>query len=345
MKRFAAILLALLIAGNLTSVLYIMPARAVGTVYIRSNGSIDPPSTPITTVDKVTYILTGDISSSIIVERSNIVVDGTSHFVRGDGTGEGLKLVGVNSVTIKNTRIENFTYGIYIESASFTVVRDNNLTANSYDGIGVFYSSNTTISNNIIARNEYDGIEYYASSYGNIAGNHIASNIWFGVGIYYSSNNNIIENRVANNYKGIELIYSPDNSVFHNNFINHTLQAYTEFSVDVWDNGREGNYWSNYNGTDANGDYVGDTPYMIDQDNIDRYPLMYIYWNPADINHDLKVDIKDVSTAARAFGTVPGNAFWNPRADITGPIPLVPDGKVDIRDVSLIARSFGKKYQ
>jgi parallel beta-helix repeat protein len=344
MKRFTATLLALFVVSNLISMIYILPARAVGTVYIRSDGSIDPPSTPITTVDMVTYKLTGDISSSIIVERSNIVVDGKSHFVRGDGTGEGFKLVGVDNVTVKNARIESFTYGVYVESASLTRILENNITANTYDGIGVFYSSNTTISSNIITWNEYDGIEYFSSSYGNIAGNYIASNIWFGLGVYYSSNNNITENRLANNYKGLELIYSPDNSIFHNNFINHTLQAFTEFSADAWDNGRQGNYWSDYNGTDANGDEIGDTPYVIDENNADMYPLMYIYWNPCDINHDLKVDIKDVSRIARAFGTSPGDPKWDPRADITGTVPLVPDGKVDIRDVSLVAKNFGKQY-
>ena len=344
MKRSTAMLLTLLVVSNSISILYIMPAKAGGAIYIRSDGSIDPSDAPITTVDKTTYTLTGAISSSIIVERSNIVVDGTSHFVRGDGTGEGFKLVGVDSVTIKNARIENFTYGIYVESASFTCILQNNITANTYDGIGVFYSSNTTISNNIITLNEYDGIEYFASSYGNITGNYIASNIWFGLSVYYSSNNNIIENRLANNYKGLELIYSPDNSIFHNNFINHTLQAFTEFSTDTWDNGRQGNYWSDYNGTDSNGDEIGDTPYVIDENNADRYPLMYIYWNPCDINHDLKVDMKDIASVARAFGTIPGDPKWDPRADITGTVPLVPDGRVDMRDIGVVAKNFGKKY-
>lgn len=60
-----------------------------------------------------------------------------------------------------------------------------------------------------------------------------------------------------------------------------------------------------------------------------------------DINGDGKVDIKDVSIVGQAFGTYPGHPRWNPDADITGSVYLVPDGKVDIRDVSLVSRNFG----
>ena len=42
----------------------------------------------------------------------------------------------------------------------------------------------------------------------------------------------------------------------------------------MWDNGAEGNYWNNYNGTDTNGDGIGDTPYAIDANNMDNYPLV-----------------------------------------------------------------------
>lgn len=41
-----------------------------------------------------------------------------------------------------------------------------------------------------------------------------------------------------------------------------------------WDNGMYGNYWPDYNGTDADGDGVGDTPYIINEVNIDHYPLV-----------------------------------------------------------------------
>jgi len=75
----------------------------------------------------------------------------------------------------------------------------------------------------------------------------------------------------------------------------------------------------------------------------DNCPLMNVFWNPCDINHDLKVDMKDIGTSARAFGTLGGDPYWNPHADITGPAD-VPDGKVDMRDISLIARHFMEHY-
>jgi hypothetical protein len=60
---------------------------------------------------------------------------------------------------------------------------------------------------------------------------------------------------------------------------------------------------------------------------------------------DGKVDVRDVSRVARAFGShagPPPSSNWDPICDITGPTPWVPDGKVDARDVAWCARNFGK---
>jgi hypothetical protein len=48
--------------------------------------------------------------------------------------------------------------------------------------------------------------------------------------------------------------------------------------VNVWDDGYPsgGNYWSDYAGTDANHDGIGDTPYIVDANNTDHYPLINI---------------------------------------------------------------------
>ena len=57
-----------------------------------------------------------------------------------------------------------------------------------------------------------------------------------------------------------------------------------------------------------------------------------------DINFDGVVDIRDISTAGRAFGATPGTPRWNIEADINL------DGVIDIRDISAIGRNFGKSH-
>jgi hypothetical protein len=69
------------------------------------------------------------------------------------------------------------------------------------------------------------------------------------------------------------------NTFFENNFGIQPDFAYVS-EGNFWDNGSVGNYWSDYKGADANGDGVGDTPYVINAENQDRYPLMNP-WDPA----------------------------------------------------------------
>ncbi len=55
-----------------------------------------------------------------------------------------------------------------------------------------------------------------------------------------------------------------------------------------------------------------------------------------DVNDDGKVDIKDISAVARAFGSHTAGARWDPTCDING------DGRVDIKDIASVARNFGR---
>lgn len=57
-----------------------------------------------------------------------------------------------------------------------------------------------------------------------------------------------------------------------------------------------------------------------------------------DVNGDLKVDLRDINEAGRAFGSTSSNPRWNSRADING------DGNMSIKDMALIARNFGQQY-
>jgi nitrous oxidase accessory protein NosD len=64
---------------------------------------------------------------------------------------------------------------------------------------------------------------------------------------------------------------------YHNNFLGSISFDRAGNVTYTWDNGAEGNYWSGYTGTDANGDGISDTPYVINENNIDVYPLMKPY--------------------------------------------------------------------
>ena len=57
-----------------------------------------------------------------------------------------------------------------------------------------------------------------------------------------------------------------------------------------------------------------------------------------DINGDNKVDIRDISLVAKAFGSVPGSPGWNPVCDVNY------DGTVNIKDISIVAKLFGTLY-
>jgi parallel beta-helix repeat protein len=166
-----------------------------------------------------------------------------------------------------------------------------------------------------------------------------------GYGVYGiridGSNNEIRGNSLRDNDYGFLCTIGTNNSIYHNNVQRCLYPAYVYESVDNWDNGCEGNYWSNYTGRDMDNDGVGDT--LLPCEGVDNYPIVNVYWNPCDINHDLTVDMKDIAAAAKAFGTIPGSPQWNPHADITGSTGL-PDKKVDMKDVAFAAKHFGERY-
>ncbi len=283
--------------------------------------------------DEDTTIVDGNGTGNVIYVRSWRVVI-TAFSVRNSGsksTAAGIFVDKVNECSISDCEVTANRYGIYLDTCYYSHLERNVITEN-HVAIKLFDcgpQGNNTLSHNVIVNNNYSiGLAVH-STY-NVVVNNTISNSWYG--IYTSS-------------------YSAWNTFVHNDLFNNYHQVFLmtfEMWPNTWDNGFEGNYWSDYNGTDSDGDGIGDTPYVIDEENRDNYPLMNPlrnpYWNPADINRDFKVDIKDIAVAAKAFGSYPGHERWNPDADITGPEYLVPDSKVDIRDVALIAINYGEIY-
>jgi parallel beta-helix repeat protein len=210
------------------------PSGFNGTVYIRADGSIDPPEAPIATSDNVTYILTGKISSEengIVVERDSILIDGNGYTIGGAGANNaaGIDLSGRENVTIQNTQIQDFYTGVLLNSSSNNHVSGNNITANSNYGIYLVSSPNNSISGNNIT-NTLDGISLAYSSYNIIAGNNITATDSDGIELAYASNYNFISRNTmtANNWNGIELSDSSNNSIVGNNFDD------SSYCVELW---------------------------------------------------------------------------------------------------------------
>ncbi len=72
-----------------------------------------------------------------------------------------------------------------------------------------------------------------------------------------------------------------NNTIYGNNFIGNTQQAQHSniYGYNFLDNGSMGNYWSDYttkypNAVEIDHTGIGDTQYVIDANNTDRYPLM-----------------------------------------------------------------------
>ena len=235
-KAISAIVLILLLTGVISSVFAVRPVKAPGvegTIYIREDGSIYPPDAPIQR-DGDIYTLTDNISDCIVVQRSNIVLDGAGYTLR--------------------------TYGLMLEWVENVMVKSLNIEA-CQTGIGL-YGSYVTISNNTLINNRY-GI-YANWTTGNvITGNSFISN-------------------------SIGLAFCGDvNTIYHNNFVNNTnnVDLYLVSTNNQWDDGYPsgGNYWSDDEGVDEfsgpaqdrpGSDGIYDTPYVMDELNVDLYPLV-----------------------------------------------------------------------
>jgi parallel beta-helix repeat protein len=285
------IMLTLLLVSMFSLALNIQPARAEGTIYIRADGSVDPPDAPVSTVDDVTYILSGNITGDadgIVVERSNIIVDGNGYTVQGTGNGRGFYWSGINNVTIQNMNIMDFYEGIRLDySSNNNGIIENNITANTAYGIHLFHTSNNngisennitnngigiwidfsssdnSIRENNIANND-NGILFDSSYDNGIIGDNIINNSRYGIVVAYGSSNNTINgNNATNNQWGISVVDSSNNSITGNNITANSYcgidvvgSSYNTISVNnIVDN----EYWGISFGVSLNGSSFNNT--------------------------------------------------------------------------------------
>jgi parallel beta-helix repeat protein len=211
-----------------------------------------------------------------------------------------------NNTVDENKFSSCFDYGVLLAGyCSNSTVRDN-IVEHTWYGIGLWDSSNNTVYNNTVEHTGESVVRRYSvptfepagillydhSKYNKIIGNNVSNNDWNGIAVVLNSTRNMISDNVVSSsyYYGVWVENSSGN-FFNHNLFDNLRQFYIYNGSNTWDDGYPsgGNYWRDYTGVDvkkgltqdeAGSDGVGDTPYVIDTNNLDRYPLENPYGSP-----------------------------------------------------------------
>ena len=237
MKR-TAVALSLVLIGLLASVSILtssVKAQEPLNLTIKPDGSVEP-STNLLERNGTTYTFKGDIFGTICVQKNNIIIDGAGQTFQGNGIATG-----------QNSDIGILLGGTDLSHRECSAVLVENLRIDNIPR-GIFSVGG---SNNSFIENYFDnsGIEIQGNA--NLTGNLIK------------------HNTLINTF--ISFDYDPNGTdiITENNFVNSTIYVWLAKGPIV-----DRNYWSDYNGTDADGDGIGDTPYGHSQAILDNHPLM-----------------------------------------------------------------------
>lgn len=288
MDKKAALTCIIVCLSNLIVVQAIW-AQHVSIIYINSDGSV--LGTNLISREGNLYRLTSSLNTPIILLCNNVVLDGEGYTLQGKG---GWGIPGALGVAT----------GPAINITASNVVVRNFIIYGWQTGILGAYNNNTIQNNSITTTS--NAIAIYAHNY-NISANYLAASIY---ALRIKGNNNfILQNKMERNYGGILMSSSTGTTIVGNSFANNgtainiddsnftiyqnnfyltnsyntsvvsgTLDAlgFNVGIMPIWDNGKVGNYWSDYKGIDQNGDGIGDLLYTIrvQPQVIDRYPLM-----------------------------------------------------------------------
>lgn len=248
-------------------------------------------------VDAGTYV------EHLVVNKSLAIIGGGRDRTIIDGGGGGYVVhVVADDVLIKGFDVRHGLFGVFVDQSDNCVLSDNSVTGIGVDfqdyAVYVYYSQNCTIKRNIVGPNSASGVlvtnsegftisenravdnsgyglNANASMNGLISWNDAVDNYYDGIGLGRGSTNcTVFGNNVTNNVVwGIWLDSdSFDNLIYDNDIIRNGIQVSVNLA-NRWDNGFEGNYWSNYYGADSDRNGIIDEPLVISDVNIDNHPL------------------------------------------------------------------------
>lgn len=211
--------------------------------------------------------------------------------------GNGIHLWNSRQSRIERCRIRDTRDGIYLSFAHHNRIADNDVAEVRF-GIHYMYSDSNDVignrlhgnvvgaalmfsKNNRFADNRCDHNLRYGMLFKDVDSSEIAHNLLEdngeGLVVQQSYGNRLVDNRIADNTVGIQLSAgAADNLVQHNLLARNAQQVLMHGARDNrWD----GNFWSDYTGTDEDGDGVGDTEYRAGDLAgylADSYPLVRV---------------------------------------------------------------------
>nr|QNO46940.1 hypothetical protein CLAIAILK_00001 [Methanosarcinales archaeon ANME-2c ERB4] len=253
----------------------------------------------------------------------------------------GIYLNGADHCNISDNIASGNWGGVYMEDSSNNIL-PNNTASGNYGGIRLYFSSDNILLDNTASNNDGDGIGLYDSSNNTLTGNTANSNDYDGIYLKFSSNNRLLNNTASSNdyYYGIELCYSSDNLIY-NNYWSNADNAYDDGS-NQWNTAATdgpniiggpsigGNYWSDYTGTDPEGDGLGNASYNIaGGGNFDYHPLCPSASVKGDLNGDGALTPADAAIAL----VIAATGVHDDAADVSG------DGAVTSLDAFMILQA------
>ncbi len=231
-------------------------------------------------------------------------------------------LKGSSNNRITQNLIANNTDGIYVEGANSNEISLNRISFNVNFGIHLDDDDDNNITYNYISHGKI-GFTMNRGGGNIFSGNTVIYTQNKGLHIGESVNNIISGNNIAWS-KGFALTISGDkgsNSIHHNNFVNNAgsdaHQGYPGANTpNQWDDGYEGNFWSDYQnkyptGTQIPQTGLWDTAVTMNPNNIDRFPLT----KPVIMKY--QVTILQPSSTSFNTSTVPLSFF------VTGPVSRI----------------------
>src|SRR4030042_753872 len=153
-RRTIAVAFMALVVSTVFLVGKVTPAMAMQTVFINPDGSVYPSSVPIQRSGN-TYFFNGDAYACLIVNKSDIVIDGAGYTLRGalNGTPADVLLGQGRNPEISNETTVSYTIGIDTASRNIRGLTIKNLNIKDFS-IGMYiWTTNNTITGNAVMNN------------------------------------------------------------------------------------------------------------------------------------------------------------------------------------------------